>query len=82
MPVKVCTSCLLVKDASEFVYNRLKCKPCYKKEANERYQRSKGIVKEKKNPKINRTNIENETLKKEVERLQNIIKQMEQSITS
>lgn len=66
MSVKVCTSCQEVKDDSEFVYNRLKCKKCYRKEANERYQRSKNQQKEKKDPTTTRTHKENEVLKAKI----------------
>lgn len=71
MSVKICTSCDVIKDQNEFVYNRLKCKQCYRKEANARYQKNKHIKKEKKDPLSTRTHKENEILKKEVERLTN-----------
>lgn len=80
--VKVCLTCLEVKDEKEFIYNRLKCKQCYRKEANARYHRNKAQKKEKKDSTATRSHKENKILKEEVERLKKLLDQMVTSSSS
>lgn len=79
MTIKICSTCGEVKPIEAMVYNRCKCKPCYKKEANIRYERTKEQVKlrkAEKKPETIKTFKENEILKKEVERLQKLLNEM------